>query len=324
MFRIENFGRNDSIRSRLHQSEPVLCLSTQPSVPRLHRLQSLPVHDDSNSASCQVPNPSVKVGGWSVVKAPIRRKLSLCNLFAKPGFKGKVSRPRDTASSNTLLPIPNDAEPIGFSPLVRVRSRSTPFCEMSPIQENFGESVSDSLESCSGNKIQLPIFIDPPEESIVEFKYGQEGPIHEMFRLSTSEEPAMECFVGTSDDSSSDSDLPQNPTFPRSIGREPSTKQSLSSLRSVDSLSSNVALNATTHPSPLPELQPIYPCPTRSPRCSAVSPVEVSKPLVSTITAPVVVHGTTPSRPSPCPRRSSESEINITPKGKCVTKFNTE
>lgn len=320
MFLIGNLGRNDSVRSRLHQSEPVLCLTTPHPTPRLHRLQSLPVHEDSNILNCQVPHLPVKAGGWSVVKAPIRRKLSLCNLFAKPGFKGKVPKPRDTAPSSTLLSIPNDAESVGCSPLVRVRSRSAPFCEMSPIQENYGESVSDSQESCSppGNQILLPIFIQTPEESTVEFNYGQEGLVHDMFRLSESEEPAMECFVGCSDDSSSDSEQSPNPIFPKE--REASIKQSLSSLRSVDSLSSNVASNATTHPTPLPELQPISPYPTRSPRCSAVSPVEANKPLVSTITAPVVVHGnnvhgTAPSRPSPCPRRSSESEINTTPKG---------
>ncbi|XP_046438601.1 C2 domain-containing protein 5-like isoform X4 [Daphnia pulex] len=57
-----------------------------------------------------------------------------------------------------------------------------------------------------------------------------------------------------------------------------------------------------------------------SPRCAAISPVDVVKPLHSTaaITTPVVVHGMTPSRPSPC-RRSSESEINTTPKASSLS-----
>ncbi|XP_046644781.1 C2 domain-containing protein 5-like isoform X3 [Daphnia pulicaria] len=57
-----------------------------------------------------------------------------------------------------------------------------------------------------------------------------------------------------------------------------------------------------------------------SPRCAAISPVDVVKPLLSTaaITTPVVVHGITPSRPSPC-RRSSESEINTTPKASSLS-----
>ncbi|XP_059351157.1 C2 domain-containing protein 5-like isoform X2 [Daphnia carinata] len=57
-----------------------------------------------------------------------------------------------------------------------------------------------------------------------------------------------------------------------------------------------------------------------SPRCTAISPVDVIKPLVSTtVTVPAVVHGTTPSRPTPCARRSSESEINTTPKASSLS-----
>lgn len=293
-------------------------------MPRLLRLQSLPVHEDSQVVNRQTPNLLVKVGIMGVVKAPMRRKLSLSNLFAKSGYKGKVPKARETTQSNTLS-VPVDGELGGNSPLSRVRSRSAPFCEMSPIQENYGESVSDSQDSCPSpdNRALLSTLVQSSQSELDTVKRNREG-TEDSLCFSESEDPSLMCYVGSSDDScSSDSERLLNPNFLSSTERErldiQLSEQSLAlPPRSVDishDLPSNVVLNATTHP-PLPELQPIYPNLDRSPRCSATSPVEHHKPAIIGLNhTPGAAHGTTPSRPAPCPRRSSESEINTTPKG---------
>jgi len=255
------------------------------------------------------------------VKTPAKRKLSLSNLFAKSGIKGKVGRPRETASPNTLS-VPCGDDSTKSSPQSRIRSRSL-ICEMSPILENHGDSVSDSQENSPISKTLLPIITHSPDVNEFNFKFKKEmrSWTDNDLAFSESQESCSLFRVDAPEDScSSSSEISLN-FFPFKQDQQNgcSIETPLSLLRLVDSkddLSSNVALNATTHP-PLPEMQPICPYPTRSPRCAAISPVDVVKPLLSTaaITTPVVVHGMTPSRPSPCARRSSESEINTTPKG---------
>lgn len=283
------------------------------------------MHENSSLIHLQASQSPVVIGGSSVLKAAVRRKLSLSNLFAKPGSKGKVPKLRETTTSSTsnTLSIPSVGESSGCSPLVRVRSRSAPFCEMSPIQENHGESANESQDgsSVSSNKICLPV--QSIEVSNVEFKCTEPGTSQKVLNVLKCEQPLVECLVGSSDDScSSDSEQLFHLHFPTSKEQERHDEQlivTLSLLRTVDcslDLSSNVALNANTHP-PLPELQPVCPNPVRSPRCPAISPVETNKAFFGTVPTPIV-HGATPSRPSPCPRRSSESEINTTPKGTII------
>jgi hypothetical protein len=239
-------------------------------------------------------------------------------LFAKSVIKGKVGRPRETLSPNTLS-VPCDDDCTKGSPQSRIRSRSL-ICEMSPILENHGDSVSDSQENSPISKTLLPVINHSPDTNEFKFKKDLRGWTDNDLALSGSQESCSFFRVNAPEDScSSSSEISLN-YFPlkQEQQNERSIETPLSLLRLVDSkddLSSNVVLNATTHP-PLPEMQPICPYPTRSPRCAAISPVDVVKPLLSTaaITTPVVVHGITPSRPSPC-RRSSESEINTTPKG---------
>lgn len=317
LFLINSPGRCESPRSRLHQSEPSLCLTTHsPNVPRLQRLQSLPVHEDSDDDD-KVPNLLVKVGIMGVVKVPMRRKLSLSNLFAKSGYKGKVPKARE---SNTLS-IPSDSEAVAISsPLTRVRSRSAPFCEMSPIQENHGESFSDSQESGPSpeNKVRIPIVIQSSDSDVAIIKCNQEK-IDKSIGFLEPEDPSFIFYSTSSDDScSTDSERLPISHLVSSTERERLDRHPIERSGSIEishDLPSNVELIATTHP-PLPEMQPVSPNPNRSPRCSATSPVELNKPaLISMNPASSVLHGMTPTRPSPCPRRSSESEINTTPKG---------
>lgn len=286
-------------------------------MPRLQRLQSLPVHEDSDDDN-KGPNLLVKVGIVGVAKTPMRRKLSLSNLFAKSGYKGKVPKARE---SNTLS-VPSDAELGISSPLARVRSRSAPFCEMSPIQENHGESFSDSQESGPSpeNKNRLQASIQCLDSDVVIIKCNQER-VDKNLKFPEPEDSSLICYVTSSDDScSTDSERLPFPKFGSLTERldRQSNEQLLpfpGSVSSSHDLPSNVELNATTHP-PSPEMQPVSPNPNRSPRCSATSPVEFNKPaLISMNPASSALHGVTPSRPSPCPRRSSESEINTTPKG---------
>ncbi|XP_046438599.1 C2 domain-containing protein 5-like isoform X2 [Daphnia pulex] len=323
---------NDSTRPRLHQSEPLLqlddheCLPTKTPVPRFYRLQSLPMHEDTNQLpiklQASISVAKVLEGCVGIVKTPAKRKLSLSNLFAKSGIKGKVGRPRETASPNTLS-VPCDDDSTKSSPQSRIRSRSL-ICEMSPILENHGDSVSDSQENSPISKTLLPVINHSPDINEFKFKKDLRGWTDDDLALSGSQESCSFFRVNAPEDScSSSSEISLN-YFPlkQEQQNERSIETPLSLLRLVDSkddLSSNVALNATTHP-PLPEMQPICPYPTRSPRCAAISPVDVVKPLHSTaaITTPVVVHGMTPSRPSPC-RRSSESEINTTPKASSLS-----
>lgn len=320
--------RNDSTRPRLHQSEPLLqlddqeCLPSKTAVPRFYRLQSLTMHEDTNQLPIKLQAISVAkvLEGCGFVKVAPKRKLSLSNLFARSSIKGKVSKPRDTTSSNTLS-VPCD-DTTKSSPQTRIRSRSL-ICEMSPILENHGDSFSDSQESSPIRKSVLPVITKSPDVNTLSFKLKQDFRDNwtDNVALPESRESSPFYHIDAPDDSCSSGSEISLSYF--SIKQEQqdgrSIEQSLSLPRLVDSkenLSSNVALNATTH-QPLPELQPICPYPNRSPRCAAISPVDVVKPLLSTatVTAPVVVHGMTPSRPSPCTRRSSESEINTTPKG---------
>lgn len=323
--------RHESNRLRLHHSEPVLQLddyerlATSSPLPRFYRLQSLPMHEDTIQFPKKLPqlygsNSSVKLlDSCGVVKVPAKRKLSLSNLFAKSNVKGKVTRPRDPPSSNTLL-VPGNDETSKGSPQTRIRSRSL-ICEMSPIQETHGDSVTESQENSPINKILVPTIVQPTDviSLPIELEHNLLVPAEHFLSVLEPQESSSFRFPNAQDETcSSGSERSLNPFALQAkskIGH--SFEQSLSSLLIDDSeeMSSNVVLNATTYP-PLPEMQPIFPYQTRSPRCTAISPVDVIKPLVSsTITAPVVVHGTTPSRPTPCARRSSESEINTTPKG---------
>lgn len=317
----------------MHQSEPVLqlddyeCLATSTIslLPRFYRQQSLTMHEDPKQLPTKHPQlqgsiSSLKVvGSPSVVRVPAKRKLSLSNLFAKSSVKGKSSRPREPAPSNTLL-VPGDDETSKSSPQNRIRSRSL-ICEMSPIEEHYGDSFTESPENSPINKILIPTIIQPTDviSLPIELEQNLLVPAGHFYSLLESQEAPSFCFPNIQDDiCSSGSEMSLNSfALPAKQHIGQSFEQSLSSLLIDDSgdMSSNVELNATTYP-PLPDMQPIFPYPTRSPRCTAISPVDVIKPLVgTTVAAPVVVHGSTPSRPTPCTRRSSESEINTTPKG---------
>ena len=306
--------RCDSARSRLHSSEPALCMTSPPSVPRLYRLQSLqPTHEESNiDTITHAPSVPIKIGVLSAIKAPMRRKISLTNLFTVSKFvsRGKPSKNRDTTPMQRLS-IPSDSEKGAFNPLARVRSRSAPFCEMSPIQESFGDSPSDSQENYpSGDRKLSPTVLHVPLERF-DMETDQNRESKAIKLVETDAGPTI-CFLGSSDESCS-SDSERNFGSLAAPTRRGVESHSLISLQSTtdisDHLPSNIEMNATTHPL-LPEMQPVSPNPNRSPRGQTVSPVNLSKPLT---VAPV--HGTTPSRPSPCQRRSSESEINVTPKG---------
>ncbi|XP_057366320.1 C2 domain-containing protein 5-like isoform X1 [Daphnia carinata] len=326
-----NGREHESDRLRLHHSEPVLQLDDYERLatplPRFYRLQSLPMHEDTKQLPKKLPqllgsNSSVKLlDSCGVVKVPAKRKLSLSNLFAKSSVKGKITRPQAPTSSNTLL-VPGDDETSKGSPKTRIRSRSM-ICEMSPIQESYGDSVTESQENSPINKILGSTIIQPTDiiSLPIELAHNLLDPTERFFSVLEPQKSSSCRFSNAQDETcSSGSEMSLNSLALQAKSKAgQSFEQSLSSLLIDDSedISSNVVLNATTYP---PEMQPIFPYQTRSPRCTAISPVDVIKPLVSTtVTVPAVVHGTTPSRPTPCARRSSESEINTTPKASSLS-----
>ncbi len=278
---------------RMNQSEPVLCIGSHSPVSRLHR-QSLPVHEDISTGLLSTPAPSSTIqygsGRLANSKTPMRRKVSLGNLFAKPGYKMKIQRQltyHAPSPPTTLTVIRPETESSSIRAVSRVRSRSAPFTEMSPIQETFKETAPDSL---SDHSLQIPkLSLEDMGVKIIT-------------RLEDSKRPVI-CFIGSSDDShscgSSDSEqgglmLPNNSLDP-----------------------SNDVAYATTFPSPAP----LLPNPSRSPRSSAPL-MEIHHTKASSAgpnPSPGVAQGSTPTaiKPPPCIRRSSDSEINVnvTPKG---------
>lgn len=273
----------NSHRRLKHHSEPVLCIGSHSPKPRLHR-QSLLEHDEF-SVGLVTQAPLAEQG---MAKLPMRRKISLGNLFFKPSCKVKIQRrSRDPSPPGTLASRPDAECTRGTRENLasRVRSRSAPFNEMSPIQEN----LSDSPTSCSAQ------FLQPP-------KSARHEDVHILIERSSEErEPPAICFISSSDESyaSSDSELG-------------------SSLLPISLDPPNVVY-ATAHP-PTPDVPPVLPCPFRSPRPPAAPLSEIlhGKPSPAAVShSPGVNHGSTPTsvKPSPCTRRSSDSEITVTPKG---------
>ena len=230
-----------------------------------------------------------------------------------------VHRASEPSPPKTLL-IPPSSESSRASPLSRVRSRSAPFSEMSPIQEAHKETVSDSpvgslLSSPTGQQ-----WLKPPKKGkgrpvvVRTEEAGEEG--QGTKKESAGGEAADICFlIGSSDDSCCSSDSETGEGDGQLLDPH-----------------SNLVNATTTHP-PAPDQPPFLPCPSRSPRCSGPLLMDVQN-VKSTLAAlgnaspNIMAQGSTPtgSRPSPCPRRSSDSEINVTPKGDelnlCIKKLN--
>ena len=288
---------------------------TQPCLLRMH---SLPVHDGYANAAHSVSSAVKAVVPVPFLKGP-RRKVSLSNLFAnKPSLKMKVHhRSRDTRQNADAF----IAEPKGvilsspMIPLVRVRSRSAPFSEMSPIQESphqgSQDNVTINISPPTASPTQLyntgaDLFLYPESATTVDVRFTLNEPVNEPFELP--EEPVTICFVGGSSDDS-DFELQFQPS-----GLEINN----------DNDANSPVLNAT-HPHPTVD-EPVFPYPNRSPRSSA--PVQlmdvVHKSANVTGHSPANPAGqpTPGSRPSPCIRRSSDSEISVTPRRWFYLHFN--
>ena len=165
ILRLDDANGENSSSLRLHHSEPSLCYPSYNPIPRLNRLHSQQpqshdaVVDDSDSADAS--QSSVLVAATNNKPLPVKRKISLGSLLTKPSiFKPKWTRSREllssrsskTKSQNSLLAVPRsslDASGQGASigPPIRVRSRSTPFNEMSPINESTLEVHKETILS---------------------------------------------------------------------------------------------------------------------------------------------------------------------------------
>lgn len=298
----------------MHQSEPVLHIDISSAVektqPCLLRMHSLPVHDSYANAAHSVSSAVKAVVPASFLKGP-KRKVSLSNLFAnKPSLKMKVHhRSRDIRQTAGAF----IAEPKGvilsspLIPLVRVRSRSAPFSEMSPIQEsphqgsqdNVAISISPPTASPTQQHADADLFLYPESATTVDVRFTLNDPVYDS--MEPPEEPVTICFVGgSSDDSccSSDSELQFQPSV-LAINN--------------DSDTNSPVLNET-HPHPTVD-EPIFPYPNRSPRSSAPMQLMDATNKSANLTGHSPANPATPgSRPSPCIRRSSDSEISVTPR----------
>ena len=291
----------------MHQSEPVLYNFDKPALfnnssalqkPCLLRMQSLPVHDDEDVVkSTTTP---------LFIKGPIsqRRKVSLSNLFANKSASALKVKVHSVRSGRELRP----SAPVISSPLIpmvpRVRSRSAPFSEMSPIQETQRETASDSQDNVAiSSPTQLsPPLLYPDCVTTVDVRFTLSEPPEDVDQQIDREcEPVAICFVGSSDDSccSSDSEL------------QGTTTNTIENNKSLVSLL-NASTTTTTHnPRTTDDEQPpvFIPYPNRSPRSSA------PMALMTSHSPAAGAQGSTPaSRPSPCIRRSSDSEISVTPR----------
>lgn len=313
---------------RTHHSEPALFVTTTAGLnySRFHR-NSLPMHDESILLPNQVSIPTARSDVQGMTKAPVRRKTALANLFAKATCKGKSLVPYNRQLSLNTLSVPKNHDSGRSSPSVRIRSRSAPFNEMSPIAENCKELGSSHESDSSAECNKLPSILAsqalPPETD--EWEPSKASPVSSERYFSTEELPEarVACFVDSSDDSS-DSEMLN--FYNRVAERERSyslTSQSAPRIIltcDADTLPPvNIELNASTYP-PIPDKLPVCPSLPRSPRCSTLTLTEPVKtqPAPTPSAVPAAQHGTTPTRPSSCPRRCSDSEINCTPRGSQV------
>jgi len=293
-------------------------------MPRLSRF-SLTTHEDNGFTALGKPNAG---GGSSGVapapaKPPCRRKLSLyslSNLFSKPLFRNKCNRSsRDPSPRGSPSPKPGNLIVPGSvwglsdstnKTIIRNRSRSAPFSEMSPIQETHKETISDT-ESIPVDSGMCPELLNlSPECSTVNIVHSyRDAPLKEKSE-ETLEESHVICFIGSSDESYSSSDSESSVCFEHTRADSGGGGDNLLAVTQSSSNSVDIDLNATHLPSP---------CSTRSPHRSVVasSSNEVNARILST-QSPTAVHfhpsAASSSRPSPCPR-SSESEISLTPNG---------
>lgn len=269
----------------------------------------------------QLLNPNARIEGQGPIKAPIKRKTSLANLFAKATGKSKAIVTAHRELGVNTLSIPKNQDSGRSSPVVRIRSRSAPFNEMSPIAENSKE-LGCSQESDASNECNKQP--EPIESDAVDASKWSPVPSERYFSTEEISESRTTCFVDSSDDSS-DSEMLN--LCNRAAERERSCSLSSQSAPRIiltchaDALPpANIELNASTYP-PIPDKLPVVPSLPRSPRCSTLTLTEPTKaqptpnPVPSAQHAQHAQHGTTPTRPSSCPRRCSDSEISCTPKG---------
>ena len=337
---------------RLHQfvSEPVLYQAPRSPFPGLSKEHEGAFSEGQGSQLHSSSSSSTK-------KLVMKRKISLGNLMPKsPVFKSILGRPREYFSSSdapsfgTLqfarghqhslgVPAcrPTDAEG-NSAPLVRVRSRSAPFNEMSPIEEiSHKETICESLE------ISIPSIAvccaDAP--SAIDGSTGGSG----LIAAQVEHESLAVCFVGSSDDCSSSSDTDSSAC---GIGRHRNLMTKTRHLRSgsdsvlqknaqsklpvedaVFDLStpsleigndpSTMHFLSATHLHPYLTSEPVSPHNTRSPRC-VVAPDGAKQSAPLSTQSPTHIQpssGMTP-RSLSSQRRSSDSEISVTPKGSYI------
>lgn len=276
-------------------------------MPRLSRFSLTSTHEDNALTMTALSKGS----STAVKQPPTRRKLSLyslSNLFSKPFFRGKIGRSRDPS------PVPPNPVPSGnlAVPLSRVRSRSAPFSEMSPIAETQKETISDSesVPLDSGFRTLLNV---SPECSMINIVHCYRD-AEEEEEEEESEEPEVICFIGSSDESYCSSVSGSGSSLCVGGAGDELIVVAPSSCNTVDA--SDVTHLASSCPSP------------RSPHRCVVAPVNSetsnTQRMLSLTQSPTTVHfhqsgaaaavSSLSSRPSPCPR-SSESEISLTPNG---------
>ena len=280
-------------------------------MPRLSRFSLTSTHEDNALTMTTLSKGSSSSGK----QTSARRKLSLyslSSLFSKSFFRSKTGRSRDPSPQ----PVLQNPLPPGnlIVPVTRVRSRSAPFSEMSPIAETHKETISDSesipLESGIHNLLHVS-----PECSMINIVHCYRDAEEEE---ENSEEPEVICFISSSDESCCSS-----------------VSRSGSSL-CVDGVGGGgddllVVTQSSCNNLHAPNLiHHASPCSSpRSPHRCVVAPSSNeafnTQRMLSQTQSPTAVHfhpsaatvaaaSSLTSRPSPCPR-SSESEISLTPNG---------
>jgi len=288
-------------------------------MPRLSRFSLTTTHEDNAMTMATLSKGSSTAGKQPTTTT--RRKLSLYSLstlFSKPFFRGKIARSRDPS------PAPPSPLPSGnlAVPMSRVRSRSAPFSEMSPIEETQKETLSDSESSPLDTEIQK-LLNASPECTMVNIVHCYRDAEEEE---DDAEEPEVICFVGSSDDGSYCSSVSRSGSGSPicvDVGGDDVIVVTQSSCNSLD------VIDLTHLPSPCPSPRSPHRCVvapssnevsnaqrmlslTQSPTAVHFHPSAAASAAAAAAAAAATAASSLPSRPSPCPR-SSESEISLTP-----------
>jgi len=245
-------------------------------MPRLSRFSLTTTHEDNAMTMATLSKGSSTAGKQPTTTT--RRKLSLYSLstlFSKPFFRGKIARSRDPS------PAPPSPLPSGnlAVPMSRVRSRSAPFSEMSPIEETQKETLSDSESSPLDTEIQK-LLNASPECTMVNIVHCYRDAEEEE---DDAEEPEVICFVGSSDDGSYCSSVSRSGSGSPicvDVGGDDVIVVTQSSCNSLD------VIDLTHLPSPCPS--------PRSPHRCVVAPssneVSNAQRMLSLTQSPTAVH----------------------------------